>query len=224
MSRNRSVAIVLVVFIVSVGLLVVAARQESPVAGASITPTPYHEGFPSPEASPHAMAPTVYPLPAAEDLATANTMAASGSAMIQAAAGMSRAAQTMIASGDPTLNELANHWEQDAWALREQGAWMVLAATADSMIHDPDKAREVNLQNLRGNGMSMVAEGQAMADHGREMLAQVAQLRQDDAIAPDFADDLTTSAEQLVTAGEALVRDGEGMQEYAERLLASLGQ
>lgn len=224
MSRNRSVAIVFAVFILSVALLVVAARQQSPVAGASTTPTPYHEGFPSPEASPHAMIPTVYPLPAAEDLETANSMAVGGTAMIQAAAEMSQAAQTMIASGDPTLNELANHWEQDARALREQGAWMVLAATADSMIHDPDKAREVNLQNLRGNGMSMAAEGQAMVEHGNEMAAEVDQLRREGALNETMADELTADARALVAAGEMLVRDGDRMREYAEKLLQSLGQ
>ena len=224
MSRNRRVAIVFAVFIVSVGLLAVAARQQSPVAGAATTPTPYHEGFPSPEATPHAMPPSLYPLPAAEDVATANTMATGSTAMIQAAAGMSRAAQTMVASGDPTLSELANHWEQDARALREQGAWMVLAATADSMVHDPDKAREVNLQNLRGNGMSMAAEGQAMVEHGNEMAAEVDRLRRDGALNEAMADELTADARALVTAGESLVQDGEWMQEYAKRLLQSIGR
>lgn len=224
MSRTRSVAIVLAVFIVSVGLPAVAAHQQSPVAGASTTPTPYHEGFPSPEASPHVMAPPVFPLPAAEDVATANSMAAGGTAMIQAATGMSRAAQTMIASGDPALNELANHWEQDARALREQGAWMVLAATADSMVHDPDKARELNLQNLRGNGMSMAAEGQAMVEHGNEMAAEVDQLRQGGVLNETMADELTADAKALVAAGEMLVRDGDRMREYAEKLLQSIGQ
>lgn len=224
MSRNRRVAIVFAVFIVSAGLLAVAAGQQSSVVGASTTPTPYHEGFPSPEASPHAMPPPVYPLPAAEDVATANSMAAGGTAMIQAAAGMSGAAQTMIASGDPALNELANHWEQDARALREQGAWMVLAATADSMIHDPDKARELNLQNLRGNGMSMAAEGQAMVEHGNEMAAEVDKLRREGALNESMADELTADAKALITAGESLVQDGEWMQEYAEKLLQSIGQ
>ena len=224
MSRNRRVAIVFAVIIVSAGLLVVAARQQSPVAGASTTPTPYHEGFPSPEASPHAMAPPVYPLPAAEDVATANSMAAGGTAMMQAAAGMSQAAQTMIASGDPTLNERAQHWEQDARALREQGAWMVLAATADSMVHDPDKAHELNLQNLRGNGMSMAAEGQAMVEHGNEMAAEVDRLRREGVLNEAMADELTADARALVAAGETLVRDGNRMQEYAEKLLQSIGQ
>lgn len=224
MSRNRRVAIVFAVFIVSVGFLAVAARQQSLVAGAATAPTPYHEGFPSPEASPHAMPPSLYPLPAAEDVATANTMATGSTAMIQAAAGMSRAAQTMVASGDPILSEFANHWEQDARALREQGAWMVLAATADSMVHDPDKAREVNLQNLRGNGMSMAAEGQAMVEHGNEMAAEVDRLRREGALNEAMADELTADARALVTAGESLVQDGEWMQEYAKRLLQSIGR
>ena len=224
MSGSRKIAGLLALLIASVGLLVVAGRQQIPVAGESTTPTPYYEGVASPQPSPHAMAPTVYPLPAAEDLETANSMAAGGAAMIEAAAGMSQAAQTMVASGDPALDDRAGHWEQDARALREQGAWMVLAATADSMVHDPRSARELNLQNLRGNGMSMAAEGQAMIEHGKEMAAEVDQLRQAGALSEATADKLTASASTLMDAGEALVRDGEQMREYAERLLQSIGQ
>jgi hypothetical protein len=101
---------------------------------------------------------------------------------------------------------------------------MVLAATADSMVHDPGKARELNLQNLRGNGLSMAAEGQAMAEHGREMLAEVEQLRRDGMLDEEMAGELSAGAQALVDAGEALAREGERMREYAENLLRSIGQ
>lgn len=224
MRRTRSTASFPVVLIAAVGILAVAILQDHPADGAQVTPTPYHEGQPSPVASPHTMSPTVFPLPAPEDLVTADTMAAGGVAMIETATGMSQAAQTMITSGVPELVDLGQHWAQDAAALQERGTWMVLSATANSMVHDPDKARELNLQSLRGNGLSMAAEGQAMVDHGNEMVADVAQLRRDGVLSETMADELTTDATALVDAGKTLVRDGERMQEYAEKLLRSIGQ
>jgi hypothetical protein len=224
MRNNRMVAGFPTVFLAAAAILALALRQGPPASSAQATPTPYHAGQPSPVASPHAMTPTVYPLPLPQDPASADTMTAAGAAMIQAAAGMAEAATTMTATDVPALVELGGHWAQDAVALRERGAWMVLAATADSMVHDPGKARELNLQNLRGNGLSMAAEGQAMAEHGREMLAEVEQLRRDGMLDEEMAGELSAGAQALVDAGEALAREGERMREYAENLLRSIGQ
>lgn len=224
-SRARSVLISLAALIVAVGLIaVLAPGRENAVVGAQVTPTPYHEGFPTPQASPAAMEPTVYPLPAAQSLATADMMTAGGAAMIQAAQGMAEAAQTMLASGVPEVADRGQHWAQDADALRERGAWMVLASTAESMVHDPDEAHELDLQNLRGNGLSMAAEGQAMSAHGKEMAVEVEQLRQDGVLSDELAAQLATDAKALIDAGDALARDGERMREYAETLLQSIGQ
>ena len=224
MSSVRSVAGFATILLATAGIVGVATRQVSPAAGALATATPYHEGQPSPMGSPAAMIPTEYPLPAAQDPSSADTMTAGGAAMIQAAEGMAGAATTMTASGVPALAELGEHWSQDARALRERGAWMVLAATADSMVHDPAKAHELNLQNLRGNGLSMAAEGQAMVDHGQEMLTEVEQLRREGAVDEDVAAELASDADALIAAGQALARDGERMREYAENLLRSIGQ
>lgn len=211
--------------VIAVGLvLTLAPGQGRPVSGARPSPTPYHEGQPNPMGSPFPMTTPAFPIPEAQDLATADTMTAAGAAMIRAAEGMAETATTMIASGVPALVDLGGHWAQDARALRERGAWMVLAATADSMVHDPDNARELNLQNLRGNGLSMTAEGQAMVDHGEEMLAAVEQLRRDAAVEDGVATELSNQANALIAAGQALQRDGERMRQYAENLLRSIGQ
>lgn len=225
MSNVRNVLVLLTALVAGVALVVILApgRQRESI-GAQVTPTPYHEGQPSPMTSPGAMTPTVYPLPAPQDPATADRMTAAGAAMIQAADGMARAAAAMTATEDPALVKLGEHWAEDAVALRERGAWMVLAATADSMVHDPDKARELNLQNLRGNGLSMEAEGQAMAAHGAEMAAEVEQLRRDGALSDAESEALTAAAKDLSDAGEALAREGARMREYAENLLRSIGQ
>ena len=187
---------------------------------ADATSAPYHLTGVEPAPA----GPANQPLPAPQDPASADRMAAAGAAMVAAAQGMESAAAALVASGDPALAELGQHWQADARVLRARGAWMVTSSTSDSMVHDPDRVHELNLENLRANGTVMAEEGRALADHGREMAAQVEQFRQDGAISAAVADDLAARAAALVAAGEALERDGEQMQEYAESLLKSLGR
>lgn len=194
-----------------------------PAARAQAPPTPYHEGQPSPVASPHAMQPTVLPLPAPADQPTANMMADGGAAMVAAADAMAAAAGEMAGSGEQALVDLGGHWTQDAAALRERGAWMVITATSAGMVHDPARAHEVDVWNLKAGGVTMTAEGEAMAAHGQEMQAQTAQLREGGALAPDLADELIAAGQAMVEAGEALQRDGERMERYADSLIQSLG-
>lgn len=120
----------------------------------------------------------------AQDRDTANSMTNAGIAMIQAAQSMEAAAAAMVASGNPALVDLGGHWYQDTRSLRDQGAWMIVTATSDSMIHDPNKARELDVANLQANGLTMEVEGRAMADHGRAMFAQIDQLRADGVYRP----------------------------------------
>lgn len=224
MSNPRTFGRIFAGLTVAVSLLFLLGLGNRRADGAQVTPTPYHEGQPSPVASPDTMTPTVFPLPAPQDLATADMMTAGGAAMIQAAEGMAAAAQTMLGSDVPEMVDLGQHWTQDARALRERGAWMVLSSTAESMVHDPDKAHELDLQSLRGNGLSMAAEGQAMSAHGKEMAAEAEQLRQGGVLSDDLSGQLVAEAQALIDAGDALARDGERMRDYAETLLQSIGQ
>jgi hypothetical protein len=213
---------------VSVGsvilLAAIPAANTRVHAGAAATPTPYHEGVPSGDATPHVMQPSLYPLPGAEDRASADAMAAGGAAMVQMAQVMDEAAALMLGSDDPQLVALGQHWVLDAQALRQQAAWMVLSATAADMIHDPAKAHEINAWNLKGNGLSMAAEGEAMAEHGQEMTTQVQQLRETGALSPNLADQLLAAGQEMVATGESLQRDGRRMQEFADDMLTLIGQ
>lgn len=213
---------------VSVGAVMMLAglpAAKTPVhAETAATPTPYHEGVPSADATPHAMTPSLYPLPSAEDRASADAMAAGATAMIQMANTMDEAAALMLASNDSQLGELGQHWVLDAQALRQQAAWMVLSATAADMIHDPAKAHEINIWNLKGNGLAMAAEGQTMAEHGQAMTAQVEQLQEAGSLSPELAGQLLAASQQMVTSGEALQRDGQRMQDAADAMLAAIGE
>jgi len=202
-------------------LIIAGDRMGAPTA-VSVTPspTPYHEGVPSPIASPGA---ELYPLPAPADRASADAMAAGGAAMVQAAAAMDDAATIMLASNDPQLVAMAHHWVLDAQALRQQAAWMVLSATAADMVHDPARAHEINAWNLKGNGMAMVEEGVAMREHGQTMIAQAQQLRQRGALPQGVADQLIAAGQDLVTMGEAAQRDGQRMEDDADQMLKLIG-
>jgi hypothetical protein len=215
-------------WILSAGAVVFVAAQvgQSSVITAEVTatPTPYHEGVPGLTASPHAMEPPLYPLPAPEDRASADAMAAGAAAMIEMAGALEAAADRLLSANDAKLVELGQHWMLDAQALQQQAAWMVLSATAADMIHDPRTAHEINAWNLRGNGMVMTAEGQAMAEHARSMTTQVEQLRADGALPPDVADALIAAGEELITTGEELARDGQRMQDTADEMLRLIGR
>lgn len=225
---NRVLSQLRLFFAVSVGAAVVlVSLPEAPThvhAETFATPTPYHEGVPHVEATPHPMAPSLYPLPSAEDRVSADAMAAGGAAMIQMATTMDETAALMLGSDDGQLVALGQHWALDAQALRQQAAWMVLSATAADMVHDPAQAHEINTWNLKGNGLAMTIEGQAMADHGQEMAAEVAQLQAAGTLSPELAQQLLAASQQLVTYGEALQRDGQRMQDAADAMLAAIGE
>ena len=67
--------------------------------------------------------------------------------------------------GDESPTELANHWRTDADDLRDRGVWMLLSQTAGAMIHDPDKAHQLDLRGLRANGEMMIVEGDQTGRH-----------------------------------------------------------
>lgn len=170
-----------------------------------------------------ALAPVLYPLPSAEDRASADAMAGGGGAMVEMARVMDDAVALMLGSDDAQLVALGRHWALDAQALRRQAAWTVFSATAADMVHDPAKARGLNAWNLKGNGMAMSAEGRAMAEHGHAMTAQVVQLQAAGAIPSDLAERLVVAGEELIAIGEPLERDGQRMQDVADDVLALAG-
>lgn len=210
-----------VILLVLIGVVVVSldgASEQTPRPAA--TPATYHEIYESQVASPGSAR---MPLPRPEDMESASVMTSAGITMIQVSQRMAANATTMAASTDPALVELGAHWARDAAALRERGLWMIASATSATMVHDPDKARQLDLLNLQGNGLAMAAEGQAMAAHGQEMVAQIEQLRNKGNLPPETAGELIAAGNALVAAGERLAQDGERMQQYAERLSESLG-
>ncbi len=223
MNLVRTPILAALALVAAAAVVVGGAERSGPAALAQASPTPYHEGQPAPVAPQSTMLPTVVPLPEPSDRPTADMMATGGAAMVGAAGALEAAAAAMAESGNPTLVELDRHWREDSRALRERGAWMVITATSSGMVHDPDRAHEIDVWNLKAGGVTMAAEGEAMAAHGREMQAQAVQLREQGALATNLAADLVGAGQSLIDQGEALAQDGERMERYADGLIRSLG-
>ncbi|GIW07461.1 MAG: hypothetical protein KatS3mg060_2266 [Dehalococcoidia bacterium] len=91
------------------------------------------------------------------------------------------------------------------------------------MLHDPSRARGVDLEALRWNGLAMRAEGQNMADHGRVMVEEAEVMVTRHQLQGQAAADLLQAAQTMREVGGHLTGNGQAMIDYAERLRRSLG-
>jgi hypothetical protein len=226
MNSTRLSIMSLVGLVLALAIMGVAILLANPTAS-NDEPTPdtlsYHEAFGDERGAPPTGQAHI-PLPMAQDPLSGGTMTSAGTSMIEVADSMEAVVPTLLASSDAEVSALGQHWDQDAAALRERGAWMISSATSDAMVHDPDRARQINLQHLLGNGMAMVSEGAAMRAHGEEMITEVDRLRELGVLPDDIADDLIGKAQTLIDAGQRIEEDGEEMQQTAEDLLRSIGR
>jgi hypothetical protein len=179
------------------------------------------------------------------------TMADSAAAMQREAALMQAHGQDMLAEGQRTSNAAlvfhGEHWASDGrsvaqaarWMamdptapanlntppgqLAAQGTWGSLTQTARAMLHDPSRARSVDLDALRWNGEAMQGEGKHMLEHVRAMnedLAVMAALHQVD---QSTASELRAAVEAVSAAGTHIAQNGRAMVDYADRTRRSLG-
>ena len=179
------------------------------------------------------------------------SMAESAQAMQQAGSTMQAHAQAMLAvgqrNGDQDLIARGERWLNDSQALARGGQWMAmnptvpgslvsspselgaqgswgeLTRTAQQMVHDSSRAREVDLEALRWNGLAMRAEGRNMLDHGRNMADEVEIMIARDQLDDQAAADLRQSAATVRQVGGYLEQNGQSMIDYADRLRRSLG-
>ena len=108
-------------------------------------------------------------------------------------------------------------------ALAARGSWSALARTSAAMLHDPTRARNVDLEALRWNGEAMQAEGRNMAEHGRLMGAEVAPMTVRYGLDAHAAADLDDGARAMLAVGTHLAQTGQAMVDYADRLRRSIG-
>lgn len=179
------------------------------------------------------------------------SMAESAQAMQQAGNVMQSHAQAMLAegrrTGDQDLITHGEHWFNDGQALVRGGQWMAmnptapgslisspselgaqgswgeLTRTAQQMLHDPTRAREVDLSALMWNGQAMRGEGRNMLDHGRIMAEEAEIMISRHGVEGQAATDLRQSATTVRQVGGYLEQNGQSMIDYADRLRRSMG-
>ena len=179
------------------------------------------------------------------------SMSQSAQAMQQAGNVMQSHAQDMLAdgqrAGDQDLITRGEHWLSDGQSLVRggqwmgmnptapgsliaspselgaQGSWGELTRTAQAMLHDPTRAREVDLEALRWNGLAMRAEGRNMLDHGRNMADEVEIMIARHGLDGQAAADLRQAAATTRQVGGYLEQNGQSMIDYADRLRQSMG-
>jgi hypothetical protein len=179
------------------------------------------------------------------------SMAESAQAMQQAGNVMQSHAQAMLAegqrTGDQDLIIRGEHWLSDGQAmvrggqwmamnptapgslvaspseLSAQGSWGELTRTAQGMLHDPSRARELDLSALMWNGQAMRAEGRNMLDHGRIMAEEAEIMIARHGAEGQVATDLRQAAVTLRQVGGYLEQNGQSVIDYADRLRRSMG-
>jgi hypothetical protein len=178
-------------------------------------------------------------------------MEESARALQQAGMTMQRHGQAMIAEGQRTGDDVLVahgwHWLSDGEALVQRGQWLLmdplapsslvtppaelsaqdawgeLPRTAQAMLHDPSRAREIDLEALRWNGLAMRAEGHNMAEHGRVMAEAVELMVARRQLEAQAATELRQAAQALREVGGHLTQNGQAMIDYADRLRRSIG-
>ncbi len=179
------------------------------------------------------------------------SMEQSARALQQAGGVMQGHGQTMLvmgeATGDQDLIAHGEHWLRDGRELVQRGQWLAmdpiapsslvtspaelsaqeawgsLTQTAQAMLHDPSRAREIDLQALRWNGLAMRAEGQTMAEHGRVMSEEIDIMVARHSLDGQAATDLRQAARTMQEVGGNLAQNGQSMIDYADRLRQSMG-
>ena len=128
-----------------------------------------------------ALAPVLYPLPSAEDRASADAMAGGGGAMVEMARVMDDAVALMLGSDDAQLVALGEHWALDAQALRRQAAWTVRATSPKKAMRggaDPTgtaaRAVTTKIDRQKRNIGAPPAEGSGAPTirHGEEVVQE----------------------------------------------------
>ncbi len=179
------------------------------------------------------------------------SMAEAAQAMLRDGGAMQVHAQVMLdearRTGDQDLAAHGEHWQRDGLELVQRGQWMAmnpiapgslvaspsqlsqegswgeLTRTAQAMLHDPSRARGVDLEALRWNGVAMQAEARNMAEHGRLMAEEADVMIAQHGLQGEAAATLRQAAETMREVSGYLEQNGQAMVDYAERLRRSLG-
>jgi hypothetical protein len=156
---------------------------------------------------------------------------AAGSQAIEHGQDMQQLGARMVDHGqainDPGWVSDGQHWIADGNSLVETGERAV--KLGQSLRGNPVTAREVDLYQVRAEGLGLISAGQALVDHGKvmiefsELLRRRAEAGGDPRLAQDVADS-SDRAQRMGQSGQQLVASGQQLVDFADTLAKSLGR
>jgi len=129
--------------------------------------------------------------------------------------------------GDPSWIGDGQHWIADGNGMVAIGERTI--KLGQSLANNPIKAQEVDINQVRAQGMGVISDGQALVEHARVMseLSDLLERRTkstgDQPLAQDIADAQASSL-RMGETGQQLVAGGQQLVDFADTLARSIGR
>jgi hypothetical protein len=160
-----------------------------------------------------------------KDLATAGNQAIEhGRAMQQLGARMVSHGQGL---GDQSWVGDGQHWIADGNNMVAVGERTL--KLAQSLSVNPIKAQEIDINQVRAQGLGVISDGQALVEHGKvmvelsELLERHLDASADQTLRQDVAE-ARAGAERMGQTGQQLVTGGQQIVDFADTLARSIGR
>jgi hypothetical protein len=131
------------------------------------------------------------------------------------------------ALGDPTWVGDGQHWIADGNNMVAIGERTV--KLGQSLANNPVKTQEVDINQVRAQGLGVLSDGQALAEHGKvmiefsDLLKRRTDLSGDQALAQDVAD-ARPGAMAMEQTGQQLMMGGQQLVDFADSMARSIGR
>jgi hypothetical protein len=131
------------------------------------------------------------------------------------------------ALGDPSWVGDGQHWIADGNTLVAIGERTV--KVGQSLANNPIKAQEVDLNQVRAQGLGVISDGQALVEHGKVMseLSDLLKRRTDASVDQPLAQDVADAraeALRMGQTGQQLVTGGQQLVDFADALARSIAR
>ncbi len=157
-------------------------------------------------------------------VAAGNQAIEHGQAMQQLGARMVTHGQALA---DPSWVGDGQHWIADGNTMVAIGERTV--KLGQSLANNPIKAQEVDINQVKAQGLGVISDGQALVEHGKvmtelsDLLKRRTDASRDQPLAQDVAD-AQAGALRMGQTGQQLVTGGQQLVDFANTLARSIGR
>jgi hypothetical protein len=158
-------------------------------------------------------------------------VAAAGNQAIEHGRAMQQLGGRMVSHGQAVADQ---SWVGDGQHLIADGISMVAVGErtvklGQSLSVNPIKAHEVDINQVRGQGLGVISDGQALVEHSKVMieLSDLLKRRLDASTDPSLAQDVAEArvgAQRMGETGQQLVTGGQQLVDFADALSRSIGR